>query len=281
MALHDLPPEKEQDGFLRNAAAPSMSRSGIGKPRQGFLNQFLQALGIGAISFQEGPLWRKFRRHWFLLAVGMLVAIFLFRNVLDVQVGLRKNLPGGPNENHYTEQPDKPVVPVQGSLFPLPGGSDSQSGVQSQLDKLSQEQKTQFLRRFAKVAQKESEKYGIPASVILGSALIHSLAGSTGVAEKANNIFAISCALNPIQEGVTGQVEVGGNCFTAYENAWTSFRAHSLLLKQGAFAGIAKRAGKSPSKWGRELEKAGYSAVPDFAETLAKIIEANQLNQFD
>ena len=59
---------------------------------------------------------------------------------------------------------------------------------------LSPQQKAQisYVKRFAKVAQGEMHKYGIPASITLAQGLLESNAGKSPLANKYNNHFGIN-----------------------------------------------------------------------------------------
>ncbi len=243
------------------------------------MNRLLLWLGIGSFDFREGPLLQRMRRHWFTLAVALLVLVFVFRHLLDVRIGWRG---GGGSEKRHLIEKDGPPQAAQGSLLPLADNPVARgSKILEQLRSMAASKREAFVKRFGPIAQKESRKFGTPASVILGSAMIHSLAGTTAATLQANNIFSISCGLNPLREGVVGQFDAEGQCMTAYENHWTSFRAHSVLLSRPPLSEIAQRAGKDPSKWAEALSVAGYSAVPDFATVLLSVIEENGLKKWD
>jgi hypothetical protein len=279
MEKEPTPSRSSSTDFLKHGAAAGAHGARPGSPPSpGLLNQWLQKLGIGAFSFQEGPLLGKLRRIWFPAALALLLLLFVFRHLLDVQIGWRGS--GGGDRKYQTEKAAGPEK-AQGSLLPFSERGNERPDVREQLRAVPRAKREQFVRRFGQIAQREARKFGIPASVILGSAMIHSLAGSTSASLQANNLFAISCRLNPIEAGVVGSIEAGGQCVAAYENAWTSFRAHSLLLGRKPFASIADRAGHSPARWARELSAAGYTAVPDFEALLLEVIQENRLGDWD
>jgi len=264
--------------FLKNSAAAGFSGPRLGVPIQlGWLNRLLGRLGIGAIAFYEGPAFGKLKRRALWGGLLVLLLFLFFRYVIDVRVAWRQRADSGAAP---TEQAARPEA-NQGSILPFSQGAQESKGVLDKLRGLPKERRREFIRRFAPIAQGESEKYGIPASIILGSAMVHSLAGTTEVARKGKNIFAITCALNPLKEDVVGQMQEGGHCFTVYANAWTSFRAHSLLLGQTGFSHIPKRAGKDPERWAEELSRSGYTAVPDFKTLLLQVIQDHELRKYD
>jgi hypothetical protein len=272
-------PTPSSADFLKHGATASPHGTRQRPPSSpGLLNYWLQKLGIGAFFFQEGPLLGKIRRVWFPAALALLLLFFVFRHLLEVQIGWRGNADG--DRRYQTEKAAGPEK-MQGSLLPFSERGPDLPDIRKQLKSIPRTKREQFVRRFGPIARRESQKFGIPASVILGSAMIHSLAGSTTAALQANNLFAISCQLNPLEVGVVGHIEAGGQCLAAYENAWTSFRAHSLLLRQKPFASIGNRAGHHPARWAKELSAAGYTAVPDFEPLLLQVIEENHLVDWD
>ncbi len=64
-----------------------------------------------------------------------------------------------------------------------------------------------FLTRFGHVAQAEQEKFGIPASVTLATALLYSRAGTAAGTRTHNNYFALGCTAD--WNGTTGRVGGG------------------------------------------------------------------------
>jgi len=50
-----------------------------------------------------------------------------------------------------------------------------------------------YARRFAPVAMAEMGRYGVPASITVAQAILHSNAGDDAIAIKNNNHFGIQC----------------------------------------------------------------------------------------
>ena len=134
-----------------------------------------------------------------------------------------------------------------------------------------------FINRFKKVALDEQAKFGIPASVIMGNALLISRIGHSEAVIKGNNFFGLICT--PDWQGDSGTY--GGKCYRHYDTAWMSFRDHSLYLTTGKFTPLRNLKGKPYPDWAAEMEKTGFAPEPDFARTLIQVIEAYQLNQLD
>lgn len=118
-------------------------------------------------------------------------------------------------------------------------------------------------RRFKQVAKQEERKFGIPAAVSLTLSLYFSKAGSAKAFLDGNNLFGIKCEENTLKEGALGNVSENGCCFVKFENVWTSFRAHSILLASGQYGKLAELEGKSNAKWLEILADKGYFSSSD------------------
>lgn len=135
--------------------------------------------------------------------------------------------------------------------------------------------KEQYITRFITVAQGEMRKFGIPASVVLGLSIIESNYGTTPLAQSGNNYFALTCANNPLAEGIVERAIYEQTCYVHYENAWTSFRANSLRLNKTVFDRL--REGKDYHAWAMAME--AESMVE--AASLIGLIERHNLSQYD
>jgi hypothetical protein len=109
-----------------------------------------------------------------------------------------------------------------------------------------------FITRFAKVAIAEQEKYQIPASVILGQALLASKAGESPVASQANNFFAASCG-----SGTDACITLNGAPYQVFSTPWESFRANSLLLQSAPYQALQDLAITDYRAWASGLVETG------------------------
>jgi flagellum-specific peptidoglycan hydrolase FlgJ len=142
---------------------------------------------------------------------------------------------------------------------------------------VSSEAQENYIARFAEVAQAEMQKFGVPASITLGLAIAHSNFGTSAIAQTGHNHFGITCSDNHLAEGITGQQTVGKECYSQYENAWTSFRANSLLLTSGNLATVKEAAQLDYHIWVSGLEKIKFPK----ADQLHQIITKYSLAEFD
>lgn len=148
---------------------------------------------------------------------------------------------------------------------------------------LTQQQKLQlaYVKRFAKVAQGEMHKYGIPASIKLAQGLLESNAGKSPLATKNNNHFGIKCFSKKCKKGHCSNFSDDSHkdFFRVYNSSWESFRAHSEFLKGKRYKHLL---GESDYRvWAKGLIKAGYATDQKYAEKLIGLIEGLELYRFD
>lgn len=131
-----------------------------------------------------------------------------------------------------------------------------------------------FLKRFVHVAINEEKKYGVPTSIILASALLQSDVGDRKISKKSNNYFGVQCSA-----GWKGKTVKETRCFRVYENAWSSFRDHSIYLTKELK--LSKLKGKNYKAWATALEDSGKFDTKNFEKNLVKVIEDLELYRFD
>lgn len=236
-----------------------------------------------------------FRKYWFQLTVITLVLYgvtskdFSFQfNVNNPEIENSINGPGKVRQQGkknkqelITKTESKPkVAKSEASLFskiPFIGGGSSSSVKKSELPSIDQQTIESYLKRFAHVAINERKKYGVPSSIILANALFHSFAGQRDMARAGNNHFAIPCTQG--WSGVEGAY--AGACYRHYENAWTSFRDHSLFVTSGRFGKLRQLGSTDYKNWAKALEQNKFSEFEDLEEHLIEIIEKYGLQELD
>lgn len=134
-----------------------------------------------------------------------------------------------------------------------------------ELDKVNEDAQIAYLKRFAHVAISERKKYGIPSSIILANALLHSYAGNSTAAKSSNNHFGLK------QNGQLAQ----------FENAWSGFRAHSQYITTGEFASLRKLSKDDYKSWAEGLENLEYNQEDNLARNLLILIDKFQLYDLD
>lgn len=140
-----------------------------------------------------------------------------------------------------------------------------------------------YVRRFAAVAQAEMDKFGIPASIILAQGILETDAGQSRLARDNHNHFGIKCFSRSCQKGHCSNHtdDTHKDFFRRYENAWESYRSHSLLLKNPRYEHLFKLDKSDYRGWAKGLKKAGYATDEQYAEKLIKTIEALRLFEYD
>ncbi|MEO1262203.1 MAG: glucosaminidase domain-containing protein [Bacteroidota bacterium] len=139
-----------------------------------------------------------------------------------------------------------------------------------------------YVKRFAKSAMIEKEKYGIPASITLAQGLLESDAGDSRLAKESNNHFGIKCRAKC--RGCTCRNYSDDDIydmFRVFDSAWESFREHSLLLQISRYSHLKKLGTKDYRNWAIGLKKAGYATDKNYHKKLIRIIEELDLQQFD
>jgi len=238
------------------------------------------------------------RRNWFKFFIVGVLAFFATQKDLQVRVKFKEN----PTERIATPTASKAEItaPAQQStllerfqfnLFskkeqssadtkqnPTSSHVESQGNALASVRNLSPETRDAFVRRFAQVALNEQQKYGIPASIVLGHSLLMSEAGSSYLSEAGNNYFATPCTT----DWEEGSILFRGNCFREYETAWMSFRDNSLYLTTGRMSAFTKDLGHTDYRgWAKSLQRAGVAQQEKYGQQLIQLIEDMGLHHVD
>lgn len=136
-------------------------------------------------------------------------------------------------------------------------------------------------------AQETQAKYGVPASITLGQIMLESggsySGGLSGLAYNYNNLFGIKgsgtagTVYLPTYEEGQGTITDG---FARYNNFAESIEAHGKLLSTDLYTQYTKNA-TTVEEYAKAIHKAGYATSSTYADTLIKIINENNLKQYD
>lgn len=140
--------------------------------------------------------------------------------------------------------------------------------------------RAEYIATWKDVAIREMQEHGIPASITLAQAILESGDGNSELARKANNHFGIKC------HDWTGKKSYHdddhkGECFRSYKSAAESFDDHSIFLKRSRYAFLYEYDVTDYKAWAKGLKKAGYATNPKYPELLIRLIEENNLQQYD
>lgn len=149
-----------------------------------------------------------------------------------------------------------------------------------------------YIDKYKKLAVKEMNRAGIPASIKLAQALLESGAGKSDLARKANNHFGIKCHTD--WAGKTYEMEdddyddfgnIKKSCFRKYKNVEDSYIAHSEFLrdprKANRYGFLFRLDITDYKRWARGLKQAGYATAGNYDNMLIRIIETYSLNDLD
>lgn len=143
--------------------------------------------------------------------------------------------------------------------------------------------KMNYIERFASVAIAEMEKYNIPASITLAQGLLESNAGRSTLSSRYNNHFGIKCHSRTCDRGhcVNYEDDHPHDRFVVFRNAWSSYRAHSMVLLKPRYSRLFNLDIHDYKGWAREIKACGYATDPRYPEKLIRIIENYQLYKYD
>ena len=241
-------------------------------------------------TFVPGRLWPLLSQHWFKIGLVFL-ALYAFMNK-DLSFNIHIQAPASPatqplEEHQSRRQARKETLTDNGDLqakatnrfnFLPSWGTDDSKYLILRLNRIEQKQIDDFIQRFAHVAEAEQEKFGIPASIILANSLLFSQAGQNPLVSNGNNYFGLLCT-----DDWQGQTQDGekGECLRRYDNAWMSFRDHSLYYTTGQHASLRQLNGKSYQTWAKALEESPNNKTKRLAEQLLELINKFQLGKYD
>ena len=204
--------------------------------------------------------------NWMSVVCCFLLIYILVNKNITLQISLNNDL--------FTSVAQTPqqITPEPQTIVPI---LSKNKGFQPNADQLN------YVRRFAKVAQGEMHKFGIPASITLAQGLLESGAGKSPLATKNNNHFGIKCFSRNCQKGHCKNFtdDSHKDFFRVYKTAWESYRAHSQFLQGIRYKHLL---GETSYKiWANGLSKAGYATDKTYGKKLIDLIEGMELYRYD
>lgn len=142
--------------------------------------------------------------------------------------------------------------------------------------------RTEYVDTYKDVAIDKMNTYGIPASITLAQGILESGCGGSDLAVKANNHFGIKCHKEWTGKTFRMDDDEKNECFRKYDDPADSYRDHSLFLtSRERYADLFTLKKTDYKGWAHGLKKAGYATNPQYAQLLIKIIEEENLHQYD
>lgn len=187
--------------------------------------------------------------------------------------------PSQPTEKKETKITDSKTQPLsEGNKSSIIVIGKARKPSWKTLEKVDRKIRDAYVRRFAHVAVDEMKKYGVPASVTLAQAILHSSAGTNEPALMGHNHFNLEC--NSEWKGDKMDFSTG-KCYREYKSAWSSFRDHSQYITSGKFSHLKKLSQTDHKGWISELAKISYSSEKGYEQYLLKVIEKYNLTKYD
>ena len=123
--------------------------------------------------------------------------------------------------------------------------------------------------------------HGIPASITLAQGILESRDGNSRLAKEGNNHFGIKCHSDWEGKRIYEDDDQRNECFREYRNARESFDDHSDFLKKKRYSSLFELDITDFKGWAKGLKECGYATSPEYAKLLIRIIEENDLQQYD
>lgn len=140
--------------------------------------------------------------------------------------------------------------------------------------------RAEYIAQWKDVAIDQMDKYGIPASITLAQAILESGDGNSELARKGNNHFGIKCH-DWTGKKVYHDDDKRNECFRKYPSARESFNDHSIFLQRSRYSFLFDYRVTDYKSWAKGLKKAGYATNPKYPALLIRLIEENELDQYD
>jgi len=138
-----------------------------------------------------------------------------------------------------------------------------------------------YIADFSDLAMREMHRVGIPASITLAQGCLESNNGNSTLATRGNNHFGIKCH-DWTGKKIYHDDDKRHECFRSYPSAYNSYMDHSLFLStKSRYASLFEISPHDYRGWAKGLKAAGYATAKNYATLLIRIIEENQLYQYD
>lgn len=245
---------KTRNQFKNVQATFFVDNNGIAKP-------YFKDVFIKRVNEEWASMVIFSKKHWFKLSICAVLAIGLFIKGISINIGSAGN--------SHTQQ---------SSFGSIQSSKDEKPAIDNiGFSKLNKSEIHAYISRFSEVAKKEETKFGIPSAIILSNAILLSNAGTNRLSIEANNHFGVLCKDDLMPEGIKGKVNLNKQCYLVFDNAWTSFRAFSMLFSKGKMLELKNFCGKDIVKWAEQLQKAGIVRDSEYAKQILFIIREYNL----
>ncbi len=132
----------------------------------------------------------------------------------------------------------------------------------------------EYVQKYRKFAEMEESRYGIPSAITLAQGLLESDAGASRLTRNNQNHFGIKCFSTHCKKGHCSNYtdDTHKDFFRRYDNAYESFREHSLLLQKPIYRALFRLKKNDIEGWARGLKSCGYATDKNYAKKLMLIV---------
>jgi LysM repeat protein len=140
---------------------------------------------------------------------------------------------------------------------------------------------TKYINTYKDLAISEMKRTNVPASITLAQGILESGAGNSELVLASNNHFGIKCKSYWKGETVKHDDDEKGECFRKYPTPEDSYKDHSDFLKNGQrYAFLFTLEPTDYQGWANGLKKAGYATSPKYPQSLIRLIEDYNLQDY-
>lgn len=142
----------------------------------------------------------------------------------------------------------------------------------------------EFTERYAPLAIKLQQRYGIPSSVILAQMAYESRWGNSELAQKGNNFFGIKANRNWLAQGLPYSVhddDHPNEKFCNFSSAEESLEHYIKLLMTNRYARCWRYGSTDYHHWLLAIKASGYATRTDYATRCESIILQHKLHKYD
>ncbi len=148
---------------------------------------------------------------------------------------------------------------------------------------------SRYIAQYHSIAEQESFRSGIPASIILAQAILESGFGNSNLCKRSNNHFGIKWKntndgdyVFSLDDEYDKDGRRRASRFVKYHSAKESFRHHSQVLsKRKHYQPLFKYSRTDYVNWAYGLKRCGYSTSEGYGAELIKIIRRYKLYLYD
>jgi len=202
-----------------------------------------------------------YKVSWFQLAVLAFAVFIFFKKDFHFQVRMKSPIATTTTSESTSKVEQMSLAP---SISWLNSSTSTTKEGDRPIPQLERTQVENYIKRFAKVAIMEQQKFGIPASIKIAQALLESQVGQSSLTEQTNNHF--------------------GKVFSSesFGTAWESWRAHSqMITHENSKYRTLLRYGKDYKSWAAGLNDMGYSDYANYGQALIQLIEQYEIYRLD